>query len=101
MRRLPNIIEQEFGRNTLELYQKLERTVLKISDYKNHKRFLLWCLNKDMTPVSLKLKNNIRTYKSNCIIHQAERKLPDKRKLKNNIGTYKSNCIIHQAERKY
>ena len=32
-----------------------------------------------MTPVSLKLKNNIGTYKSNCIIHQAERKLLNER----------------------
>ena len=79
MRRLPYIIEQEFGKNTLELYQKLERTVLKISDYKNHRRFSLWCLSKDITPVSLKLKNNIGTYKSKCIIHNTERKLLNER----------------------
>ena len=79
MRRFPYIIEQEFGKNTLELYQKLERTVLKISDYKNHRRFSLRCLSKDVAPVSLKLKNNIRTYKSKCIIHKTERKLLIKR----------------------
>ena len=53
--------------------------MLKISDYKNHRRFLLRCLNKDITPVSLKLKNNIGTYKSKCIIHKTERKLLNKR----------------------
>ena len=79
MRRLPYIIEQEFGKNTLELYQKLERTVLKISNYKNHRRFSLRCLSKDITPVGLKLKNNIGTYKSKCIIHNTERKLLNKR----------------------
>ena len=63
----------------LELYRKLERTVLKISDYKNQRRFLLWCLSKDITPVSLKLKNNIGTYMSKVIIHQTERKLLNER----------------------
>ena len=79
MRRLPYIIEQEFGENTLELYLKLERTVLKISNYKNHRRFSLRCLSKDITPVIQKLKNNIGTYKSKCIIHNTERKLLNER----------------------
>ena len=79
MRRLPYIIEHEFGKNTLDVYRKLERTVLKISNYKNHRRFSLMCLSKGVTPVSLKLKNNIRTYKSNCIIHQPEKKLLNER----------------------
>ena len=79
MRRLPYIIEQEFGRNTLDLYQKLGRTVLKISNYKNHRRFSLRCLGNGVIPVSLKTKNNIRTYKSNCIIHHAEKKLLNER----------------------
>ena len=79
MRRLPLIIEQEFGKNTLELYRKLERTVLKIPDYQNHRRFSLRCLSKDIIPVSLKLKNNIGTHKSKCIIHNTERKLLNER----------------------
>ena len=32
----------------------------------------LRCLSKGMIPVNLKLKNTIRTYKSDCIIYQAE-----------------------------
>ena len=71
MRRLPYIIEQKFGKDTLKLYRKLEKTVLKISDYKNHRRFLVRCLSKGVIPVSLKLKNQIRTYKSECIIYPA------------------------------
>ena len=102
MRTLPNIIEQEFGRNTLELYWKLERTVLKISDYKNHRRFLLRCLSKDMTPVSLKLKNNIGTYKSNCIIHKAERKLLNKRirNINNTIENFEHVKYMYECELK-
>ena len=72
-------MNKSLGKNTLELYQKLERTVLKISNYKNHRRFLLRCLSKDITPVSLKLKNNIGTYMSRCIIHNTERKLLNER----------------------
>ena len=53
--------------------------MLKISDYKNYRRFSLRCLSKDITPVSLKLKNNIGTYKSKCIIHNTERKLLNER----------------------
>ena len=34
--KLPNIIEQGFVRDTTKLYRKMERTVLRISDYKNH-----------------------------------------------------------------
>ena len=92
MRRLPYIIEQEFGRNTLDLYHKLERAVLKISDYKNHRRFSLRCLGKGVIPVSLKIKNNITRYKSNYIIHQAEKKLLNERirNIKNTI-----ECLDH------
>ena len=49
--------------------------MLKISNYKNHIIFSLRCLSKGVIAVSLKLKNNIRTYKSNCLIHQDEKKL--------------------------
>ena len=46
---------------------------------KNHRRFSLRCLSDDLIPVSLKLKNNVRAYKSNCIIHRAERCLLNER----------------------
>ena len=102
MRRLPNIIEQEFGKNTLELYRKLERRVLKISAYKNHRRFSLRCLSKDMTPVSLKLKNNIGTYKSNCIIHRAERKLLNERirNINNTLDNLEHDKFMYECELK-
>ena len=52
---------------------------MKICDYKNHRRFSLRCLGKGITPVSIKLKNNIRTYRSACIISKAERSLLNER----------------------
>ena len=102
MRRLPYIIEPEFGKNTLELYQKLERTVLKFSDYKNHTRFSLRCLSKDITSVSLKLKNNIGTYNSNCIIHKTERKLLNKRvrNINNTIENLEHVTYMYECELK-
>ena len=93
MRRLPYIIEQEFGKDTLELYRKLERTVLKIPNFKNHRKFSLRCLSKGVIPVNFKLKNNIITYKSDCIIYQAENKLLNERvKSINNI----IECLDHE-----
>ena len=102
MRRLPNIIEQEFRKNTLKLYRKLERTVLKISNYKNHRRFSLRCLSKDMTPVNLNLKNNIGTYKSNCIIHRAERKFLNERirNINNTIDNLEHDKYMYECELK-
>ena len=79
MTRLPYIIEQEFGKNHPGIVSKIGKNSAEISDCKNHRRFLLWCLSKDITPVSIKLKNNIGTYKSKCIIHNTERKLLNER----------------------
>ena len=53
--------------------------MLKISNYKNHRRFSLRCLSKGVILASLKLKSNIRTYKIDCIICQAESKLLNER----------------------
>ena len=52
---------------------------MEISNYKNHRRFSIRCLSKGVIPVSLKLKNTIRTYKRDCIIYQAEKKLLNER----------------------
>ena len=52
-----------------------------------------------MTPVSLKLKNNIRTYKSNCIIHQAEKKLLNERIRNINSTTEHLNNVMYMYER--
>ena len=47
--------------------------------YKNHQRFSLRCLSKGLIPVRWRLKNNIRTYKSDCIIQRAEKSLLNER----------------------
>ena len=51
----------------------------KVSDFKNHRRFSLRCLDKGLIPVSVKLKNHIRTHKGRLIIEKAEKQLLNER----------------------
>ena len=52
---------------------------MKICNYKNHRRFSLRCLGIGINLVSIKLKNTIRTHRSDCIIQKAERSLLNER----------------------
>ena len=63
---------------------------------------MLRCLSKDITPVSLKLKNKIGTYKSKCIIHKTERKLLNKRirNINNNIENLEHVKYMYECEQK-
>ena len=61
MRSITILIEQEYEKDTLTLYKKVEEMETKICNFKNHHRFSLRCLSKGIMPVSLKLKNLIRT----------------------------------------
>ena len=51
----------------------------KVSNFKNHQRFLLRCLDKGLVPVSLKLKNLVRTQRGRIIIQKAEKQLLNER----------------------
>ena len=55
-----------------------------------------------MTPSSLKLKNNIGTYKSSCIIHKAERKLLNDRirNINNTIENLEHAKYMYECELK-
>ena len=50
------------------LLQKWEHLVKKITDFENHRKFTLGCFSKDITQVSIKLKNTVRTPKNYEII---------------------------------
>ena len=52
---------------------------MKICDYENHRRFSLRCLGNGIIPVSIRLKNHVRTQRSDNIIYKAERSLLNKR----------------------
>ena len=79
MRNLLKLINDRFGKAALTIFRKYESLNMKIFNFKNHQRFSLRCLSDDLIPVHLKLKNIVRTHKSDCIIHRAERGLLNER----------------------
>ena len=79
MRNLHNIIEKEFGRESVAIFRNWEQHVEKLADVKNHRRFTLRCLSQKITPVSLRLKRNIQTERGMKIIEKAEKQLLDER----------------------
>ena len=52
---------------------------MKTCNYKNHRRFSLRCLGNGIIPVSIRLKNNVRTQRSDSIIQGADRSLLNER----------------------
>ena len=79
MRGLMKILEQKYGKNTITTYRNWEKMEGKVSDFKNHQRFSLRCLDKGLVLVSLKLKNHIRTQRGKIIIEKAEKQLLNER----------------------
>ena len=63
------------GKESLHLLQEWESLEIKESDYRNHKKFTLRYLSKDLTPVSVRLKSTINTRITKQIMHRAERQL--------------------------
>ena len=74
MRNLHRFIEENHG---LEALQELQKWVIKESDYKNHRRFTLGCINKGIIPVSVRLKSTSksRSKRAKEIIYRAEKQL--------------------------
>ena len=79
MRGLVKLTEQKYGKNTTAIFRKWEKMEGKVSNFKNHRRFSLRCLDKGLVPVSLKLKNLIRTQRGIGIIQKAEKQLLNER----------------------
>ena len=50
-----------------------------MADFKNHRRFLLRCLDNNVFPVSLKLRSNLKTSKAIQVIRKTERALLNER----------------------
>ena len=75
MRTIIQIINQEYGKEALNIFRKWENLNMKTCDYQNHRRFSLRCLGNDIIPVSIRLKNNVRTQRSDNIIQRAEKSL--------------------------
>ena len=94
MRNLHSIIEKEFGRESVAIFRDWEHHVKKLADFKNHRRFTLRCLSQKITPVSLRLKRNIKTERGIKIIQRVEKQLMDERvRQTNNTIDICSNLI--------
>ena len=74
----------------------------KVSNFKNHQRFLLRCLDKGLVPVSLRLKNLIRTRRGKGIIYKAEKQLLNERIRNINyiLECYEHERYMYQSELK-
>ena len=56
MRGLIKLLQPKYGKIAIKTYRKWEKTEIKMSDYRNHLRFSLRCLDRGLIPVSLRLK---------------------------------------------
>ena len=102
MRGLIKLIQQRYGKITIETYRKWEKIKIKMSDYKNHLRFSLRCLDRGLIPVSLRLKNLVRTERGREIIYKTERKLLVER-IKNinmTLKHYEQEAYMYQHDLK-
>ena len=73
----------------------LKHLEMKMADFKNHRRFMLRCLCKGLTPVSIRLKSTVRTPKGIYTVRKAEKMLMNEiiRSINNMITMF--NCQIN------
>ena len=98
MRNIHIYIESEYGKEnvqTLRCWKKLE---YKMAGFENHCRFSLRCLSKDIIPVSVRLKSNIKTPKRRYIVRKVKRALLNERvrSINNSLTMFKTQwdtCI--------
>ena len=69
-----------------------------MADFENHRRFSLRCLSKDLIPVSVRFKSNIKMPKGKHIVRKLERALLNERVrlINNSITMFKiqqDTCI--------
>ena len=88
----------------VRLLHRWERIEGKMSDFKNHRWFSLRCLSNDVTPVSIRLKSNIKTPKGQEIIRKAEKALLNERirSINNTIYMFniqRNTCITNLANK--
>ena len=72
---LHNSIRCEYGQDTVKLVRDYENTSKRLARFRNHLRFNLHCRHNGVTPVSLRLRTNVRGNAADNIIKRAERSL--------------------------
>ena len=73
-----------------------------MSDYRNHLRFSLRCIDRGLIPVSLRLKNLLRTQRGKDIIYKTEKRLLNER-IKNinmTLKHYEQEAYMYQHDLK-
>ena len=102
MRNLHFQLNEEFGEESAFLLRQWEKIEKKMADFRNHRRFSLRCLKRDVIPVSIRLRTNIKTIRGLEIIRKTERKLLNERirSINNSleIYMYERSSIVHQLE---
>ena len=68
-------VVSEYGKKSVRIFRQWEKIEMKMVDFQNHRRFTLRCLSKDVIPVSVKLRSNIKTPKGNYIVRKVKRAL--------------------------
>ena len=95
-------LNKEFGEESVFLLRQWEKIEKKMVDFRNHIRFSLRCLKRDVIPVSIRLKTNIKTIRGLEIIRKTERKLLNEhiRSINNSLELYmyERGSIVQQLE---
>ena len=79
MRNIHAKLISEYGQESIRFLRQWEKLEMKMVDFQNHRRFMLRCLSKGITPVSIKLKTTVKTPKGIYIVRRAERMLMNER----------------------
>ena len=98
MRSLHMKLYQEYDREIVGNFCQWEKLEKKMADFANHRRFTLRCLAEDLIPVSIRLKQNIKTPRGLQIIKKAERALLNERirsinNTLNMLSSQKDTCM--------
>ena len=103
MRNLHMQLSVEYGKESVKVFCQWEKYEKKMADFANHRRFTLRCLAEGLVPVSIYLKQNIKTPKGLQIIRKAERALLIERvrSINNTLNMLKSlrDTCIDKLER--
>ena len=79
MRNLHLHIREEYGIENVRIFWQWEKLEYKMAAFQNHRIFSLRCLKEDLVPVSVQLRNNVKTPKAKIITRKAERTLLNER----------------------
>ena len=100
MRNLHLFINAEYGKESVLLLWQWEKIEKKMVDFQTHSRFILKYLKQEITPVSVRLKTNIKTSRGLQIIRRAEKQLLNEciRSINNmlQVYMYERETYFHQ-----